>query len=95
MPMHPRANFWIERDGEVLLSTWRVRLLEAIAETGSISAAAARMNISYRRAWDRRVKNGWAKNWLKPKPEELAAVGPNLPQPPRITSDASGNSPPG
>ena len=53
MPMRPRANFWIERDGQVLLSTWRVRLLEAIAETGSISAAASKMNISYRRAWDK------------------------------------------
>jgi molybdate transport system regulatory protein len=51
--MRPRANFWIERDGQVVLSTWRVRFLEAIAETGSISAAASKMNISYRRAWDK------------------------------------------
>jgi len=51
--MRPRANFWIERDGQVVLSSWRVRLLEAIAETGSISAAASKMNISYRRAWDK------------------------------------------
>lgn len=48
-----RTNFWIEQNGEVVLSSWRVKLLEAIAETGSISAAASKMNISYRRAWDK------------------------------------------
>jgi len=49
----PHSNLWLERDGQVVLSKWRVRLLEAIAETGSISAAAERMNVSYRRAWDK------------------------------------------
>ena len=53
MTMKPRANIWIEKEGQVVLSIWRVRLLEAIAETGSISAAASKMNISYRRAWDK------------------------------------------
>jgi molybdate transport system regulatory protein len=51
--MTPRSNFWIEKNGKVVLSSWRIRLLEAIAETGSISAAAERMSISYRRAWDK------------------------------------------
>ncbi len=51
--MQPKANFWIEKDGQVVLSSWRIQLLEAVAETGSISAAAAKMNISYRRAWDK------------------------------------------
>jgi molybdate transport system regulatory protein len=51
--MQPRLNLWIEEDGEVVLSDWRIRLLEAIAETGSISSAAARMNVSYHRAWDK------------------------------------------
>jgi len=51
--MQARANFWIEEAGQVVLSTWRVRLLEAVAETGSISAAATKMGISYRRAWDK------------------------------------------
>lgn len=51
--MKARANFWIEKNGEVVLSSWRIRLLEAIEETGSISAAAEKMNISYRRAWDK------------------------------------------
>lgn len=51
--MQVKANFWIEKDGQVVLSTWRVKLLEAIAETGSISAAAEKMDITYRRAWDK------------------------------------------
>jgi molybdate transport system regulatory protein len=51
--MQVRANFWIEKDGQVVLSRWRVALLQAINETGSISAAAERLEIPYRRAWDR------------------------------------------
>ena len=51
--MQARANFWIEKDGKVVLSSWRVRLLEAVEETGSISAAASKMGISYRRAWEK------------------------------------------
>ncbi len=51
--MQAKANFWIEKEGQVVLSSWRVELLEAISETGSISAAASKMNISYRRAWDK------------------------------------------
>jgi len=51
--MQIKANFWIEKDGEVVLSRWRVALLQAIDETGSISAAAERMGIPYRRAWDK------------------------------------------
>ncbi len=51
--MQVKANFWIEKEDQVVLSSWRVQLLEAIAETGSISAAASKMGISYRRAWDK------------------------------------------
>ncbi len=51
--MEPKANFWIEKDGQVVLSEWRVALLQAIAETGSINAAAERMGIPYRLAWNR------------------------------------------
>ena len=51
--MQAKANFWIEKEGLVVLSSWRVELLEAIAETGSITAAASKMDISYRRAWDK------------------------------------------
>jgi molybdate transport system regulatory protein len=49
----PHLNLWLEQDGQVVLSVWRVQLLAAIAETGSISAAAERMKVQYRLAWDR------------------------------------------
>ncbi len=49
----PRANVWLEADGEVALSRWRVELLQAIDRAGSISAAAEAMNIQYRLAWQR------------------------------------------
>ena len=51
--MKHRLNLWIEQDGQVVLSRWRIRLLETIAETGSISAAAEKLEIQYRRAWDK------------------------------------------
>ena len=49
--MEPRAKLWIEQDGRLVLSDYRVRLLEHIDDTGSLSEAAARMQLSYRRAW--------------------------------------------
>lgn len=49
----PHANLWLEQDDRVVLSSWRVRLLEAIEETGSISAAAERMQVQYRCAWEK------------------------------------------
>ena len=51
--MQPKFNIWIENDGNVVLSPWRVRLLEKIDELGSISAAAAELDLQYRRAWER------------------------------------------
>lgn len=53
MAMEPHANFWIEEEGEVVLSTWRVALLEAIAEGGSITAGAEKMKVPYRVAWQK------------------------------------------
>ncbi len=51
--MRPRFNLWIEIEGEVVLSRWRVELLEQIERTGSISAAAEAMDVPYRRAWEK------------------------------------------
>lgn len=53
MMIVPKFNLWLERDGKVVLSAWRIRLLEAIEETGSITAAAAMLEVPYRRAWQR------------------------------------------
>lgn len=51
--MQPKFNVWLEHDGYVVLSPWRVQLLEAIAATGSISAAAKQLDVPYRRAWEK------------------------------------------
>jgi molybdate transport system regulatory protein len=51
--VQPRYNLWLEIDGEVVLSLWRVELLRAVARHGSISAAAEQMNIPYRVAWQK------------------------------------------
>lgn len=49
--MEPRSKFWIEKDGELVFSDWRMDLLEAIEETGSLTGAAERLGVHYRRAW--------------------------------------------
>jgi molybdate transport system regulatory protein len=46
-----RSKVWLERDGRIALSDYRVRLLQLIDETGSLAEAAAAMKLSYRRAW--------------------------------------------
>lgn len=51
--LRPRSKVWLEREGKVVLSEWRAALLEAIAETGSLSAAATKMDVPYRTAWTR------------------------------------------
>lgn len=37
----------------MLLSEWRVELLEAVEAAGSLTAAAAALGVPYRTAWDR------------------------------------------
>ena len=49
--MEPRSKVWLEKNGKLALSDYRVRLLRLIDETGSLSDAAAAMDLSYRRAW--------------------------------------------
>jgi len=46
-----RCKIWLEKDGEVVLSDWRVELLEAIDRLGSLRAAAAELQVPYRTAW--------------------------------------------
>ncbi len=47
----PRQKLWIETDGQLVMSDYRVRLLELVAETGSLAEAASALGLSYRRAW--------------------------------------------
>ncbi len=49
--MRLRSKFWLEVGGELVFSDWRADLLELIGETGSVAAAAARLDVSYRVAW--------------------------------------------
>jgi molybdate transport system regulatory protein len=51
--MLPKLNVWLEKEGDVVLSQWRVKLLETIGETGSISSAAEKLGVPYRRAWEK------------------------------------------
>lgn len=51
--MKPRFNIWVENKGKVAVSLWRIRLLAAIAETGSISQGAREMDVPYRIAWQK------------------------------------------
>lgn len=46
------SKFWIEKNGQFFLGKGRVELLKAVRETGSISAAAKSMSMSYKKAWE-------------------------------------------
>jgi formylmethanofuran dehydrogenase subunit E len=46
-----RSKIWIGMDEEPVFGKGRMKLLEAIGSTGSITKAAQAVNISYRRAW--------------------------------------------
>jgi molybdate transport system regulatory protein len=51
LALEPRLKLWVEKDGNLVLSDYRVRILQLVDETGSLSEAAERMGLSYRRAW--------------------------------------------
>jgi molybdate transport system regulatory protein len=51
MTSYPRASLRIEIDHARRVGPGKIRLLELIRSTGSISAAARQMEMSYRRAW--------------------------------------------
>lgn len=52
-PAKPRVQFRIRihRDADIAIGPGRIALLEAIVQTGSITAAAQHLGMSYRRAW--------------------------------------------
>ena len=45
------TKVWIERAGAVVISDFRAGLLEAVAEHGSVAAAAEAFGLPYRTAW--------------------------------------------
>lgn len=50
-PYHIKSRFWIASSNGTYLGEGRVRLLQEIDNTGSISAAAKKLELSYRKAW--------------------------------------------
>ncbi len=51
MKSKAQFRFRLYRDEAIAIGPGKVALLEAIAETGSISAASRQLGMSYRRAW--------------------------------------------
>lgn len=51
--LKPRSKLWIERNGEVVMSDWRMAILEAIDRTGSLAKAAEELGVPYRSAWQK------------------------------------------
>ena len=49
--MKIRVKVWLEDGGELVFGRGRAALLEAIDRNGSISAAARKLGMSYRKAW--------------------------------------------
>ncbi len=47
------GRFWLTKDDKSFLGAGRIELLEKIAKTGSINAAAKEMKMSYKAAWER------------------------------------------
>lgn len=47
-----RGNIWIEGDEGAFMGIGRMKLLENIMESGSITAAAKSMKMSYRQVWE-------------------------------------------
>lgn len=46
-----RTKVWIESNGELVISDFRAELLEAVAQEGSVAAAAETLDLPYRTAW--------------------------------------------
>jgi molybdate transport system regulatory protein len=50
-PFIARSKVWLEVDGQPFLGDGRYRLLVAVAQSGSINAAARELGLSYRKVW--------------------------------------------
>jgi molybdate transport system regulatory protein len=46
-----RSKCWVEDNGQLVLSDWRVDLLAAVNRLGSLSAASEEFDVAYRVAW--------------------------------------------
>jgi molybdate transport system regulatory protein len=64
MPYKIKSRIWIEGENGTFLAEGRVILLKQIIESGSISAAAKTMKMSYKKAWE--IIDGMNKEAKKP-----------------------------
>jgi molybdate transport system regulatory protein len=51
MGLSVRSKIWLVLDDKIVFGHGRAALLQTIKEEGSLSAAAKKLNISYRHAW--------------------------------------------
>jgi len=51
MAFQIQFKVWVEKDGEVILSSAREQLLKEIEKEGSINKAAKKLGMSYKKAW--------------------------------------------
>ena len=53
-PLHFKYKFWIEdQDGVSIFGDGKYRLLKTIQETGSFKHAVKKLDLSYRKTWDK------------------------------------------
>ena len=64
-----KSRIWIEGKNGTFLAEGRISLLKQIIETGSISAAAKAMKMSYKKAWE--IIDGMNKEAKKPLVERV------------------------
>ncbi len=46
-----KYKVWLEKDGDIVIGMGKEKLLKEIEKTGSISAAARKLGLSYKKAW--------------------------------------------
>ena len=46
-----KTKVWLEKEGELIFGTGRMRILKAIEETGSMNKAAGKLGMSFRHVW--------------------------------------------
>jgi molybdate transport system regulatory protein len=49
--MRVRSKVWLEKDGRLCFGAGKAGILRAVEETGSLSEAARKLEMSYRHAW--------------------------------------------
>lgn len=46
-----KSKIWLEKNGELVFGDGKAEILAAVERTGSLSATAKKMNMSYRHTW--------------------------------------------